>query len=196
MNRCFLSCLRCLTYPLERAGRAGPALCPGRVALGRVPLGQLPSLHRLRRPFRGVVRRLRRYYGAVRLPVLVHHRRASSDFPMRPVVCAKASTGSPGSRARCFRACTGSQTAQGSRPSRDGDGRDVAFRSFPRRRHPGGEWISRLNTRPARTPVNASPSPLRTPAHDSGPMWLARPSPCGSFIRNISPVSTGARKTL
>jgi hypothetical protein len=55
------------------------------------------------------------------------------------LVCAKASTGPPGSRARCIRACSGSQTAQGSRPPCDGDGRDVAFRAFPRRRHPGGE---------------------------------------------------------
>jgi hypothetical protein len=38
----------CLTYPLKRAGRAFPALSPERVALGRVPLGQLPSLLRLR----------------------------------------------------------------------------------------------------------------------------------------------------
>src|SRR5437867_4540972 len=76
--------LCCLTYALERAGRVGPALGPGRVALRRVPLGPLPSLPHLRRLFRGVVRRVRGYYRAVRLPVLVHHRRVSSDFSMRP----------------------------------------------------------------------------------------------------------------
>src|SRR5439155_13887300 len=76
--------LCCLTYALERAGRVGPALGPGRVALRRVPLGPLPSLPRLRCLFRGVVRRVPGYYGAVRLPVLVHHRRVSSDFSMRP----------------------------------------------------------------------------------------------------------------
>ncbi len=54
-------------------------------------------------------------------------------------MCAKASTGPPGSRARCVRVCSGSQTAQGWRPSCDGDGLHVAFRSFRRRRHPGGE---------------------------------------------------------
>src|SRR5207249_3816250 len=46
------------------------------------------------------------------------------------------------------------------------------------------EALSRLNTRPARTPVNAS----RTAAHDSGPVWVARPSPYDSLIRNTSPV--------
>ena len=35
--------------------------------------------------------------------------------------------------------------------------------------------ISRLNTGPARTPVNASPAPLQTPTHDSGPSWVATP---------------------
>src|SRR5881628_3166340 len=42
----------CLTYPLQRTGRAFPARCPGRVLLSRVPFGQTPSLH----PLRGRVR--------------------------------------------------------------------------------------------------------------------------------------------
>ncbi len=40
------------------------------------------------------------------------------------------------------------------------------------------EWAmqrQRLNTQPARTPVNASPTALRPPTHDSGPVWLATP---------------------
>ena len=32
---------------------------------------------------------------------------------------------------------------------------------------------------PARTPVNASPPPSRTSAHDSGPSWIATPSMSG-----------------
>src|SRR5207245_1575721 len=88
-----LSC--CLTYPLKRAGRAVPALSPERVALGRVPLGQLPSLPCLRGPFRGLVRQLPRYYGAVRLPVLVHHRRASSDFSIPPWCASRPARDSP-----------------------------------------------------------------------------------------------------
>ncbi len=73
----------CLTYSLERAGRAGPALRPGRDTLERVALGQLPSLHHLRGRSLGVVRWLPRYCGAVRLPAVVRHRRGSWDFPMR-----------------------------------------------------------------------------------------------------------------
>jgi hypothetical protein len=49
-----------------------------------------------------------------------------------------------------------------------------------------------FNTQPARTPVNASTASLRTPPHDSGPMWLARPSSYDSFIHNILPASAGA----
>ncbi len=47
--------------------------------------------------------------------------------------------------------------------------------------------ISGLHTRPARTPVNASPSSSRTPTHDSGTVWLATPSPSGTFIHYTSP---------
>lgn len=56
--------------------------------------------------------------------------------------------------------------------------------------------ISRLNTRPARTPVNASPPPYGRPTHDSGPVWFATPSPYDSFIRYTSPVLTGAFGTF
>src|SRR6266540_6129741 len=72
-----------LTYPLKRVEHAHPALCPGHVTLGRFPLGQPPSLHPLLSLRLDLVRRLCRYYGAVRLPMPVHHRRASLDFPMR-----------------------------------------------------------------------------------------------------------------
>jgi hypothetical protein len=44
--------------------------------------------------------------------------------------------------------------------------------------------LSRLYTRPARTPVTAS----RKAAHDSGPVWTANPSPYESCIGNTSPV--------
>src|SRR2546429_342016 len=73
----------CLTYPLKRAGHAWPALSPGHVTLKQIPLGQPPSVHRLLGLRLGFVRRLCSYYGAVRLPVSVHHRRASLDFPLR-----------------------------------------------------------------------------------------------------------------
>src|SRR5437016_14286225 len=51
---------------------------------------------------------------------------------------------------------------------------------------------SRLNTPPACAPVNASRSALRLNVHDSGPVWLAKPSPYGSFIRTSTPVYPGA----
>jgi hypothetical protein len=54
--------------------------------------------------------------------------------------------------------------------------------------------ISELNGWPACTPVNASPVALQRPTHDSGPVWLASPSPCDSFIHNSLPVFTGATK--
>jgi hypothetical protein len=52
--------------------------------------------------------------------------------------------------------------------------------------------LSRLNTRPAHTPVNASRPTSRSSAHDSGPEWLASPSLYDSFIRYTSPVYPGA----
>jgi hypothetical protein len=48
--------------------------------------------------------------------------------------------------------------------------------------------LSRLQTRPAGPPVSVSPSPSRTPTHDSGPGSVAGPSPDDSFIRKTSPV--------
>jgi hypothetical protein len=35
--------------------------------------------------------------------------------------------------------------------------------------------LSRLNTRPARAPVNASTPPSRSAPHDSGSVWVAKP---------------------
>ncbi len=67
----------------------------------------------------------------------------------------------------------------------------VAFRLMRRRRHPEAV-ISRLNGWPARTPINASPPPSRTPAHDSGPSWIATPSMSGVLIPFLPPVYPGA----
>ena len=64
---------------------ACPALCPVAVTLNRVPFGPLPSLHQLRRGRRTArfVRRLPRYYGAVRLPQPVHRRLVPTGFTTR-----------------------------------------------------------------------------------------------------------------
>ncbi len=45
-----------------------------------------------------------------------------------------------------------------------------------------------VHGRLARTPVNASPPSLRAATHDSGPVWLATPSPYDSCIHDIPPV--------
>ena len=186
--------LCCQTYPLQRTWRSLPALSPRRVLLGQVPLGQSPSLRPLRRRLPDFVRRLHRYYGTVRLPELVHRRRTSLDFPTRPA--APSAAGEPRasrfscevfpyvhgvcdragpwriSRYRCARWCLPLISTAS------------ASRSIPS--------LSRLNTRPARTPVNASTNPLRETPHDSGPLWVASLSACDSFIHNTSPVYPGA----
>src|SRR5664280_1366945 len=70
----------------QRTGRVNiTALSPRRVVLVRVPLGQPPFLHQLRRRLPGLVRQLRRYYAAVRLPTVVHLGLAALAFPERHV---------------------------------------------------------------------------------------------------------------
>ena len=183
----FLAC--CLTYPLQRTGRVVPAQSPGRVLLLQISLGQTPSLHLLRHRLPGFVRGLHRYYRSVRLPAFVHHRRTSSDFPMRP--SAGSALGKRGiSRFPCkvFRYVRGVC-------DRAGLGSTLRLRrtrcclpllltaSAPRR-----DDLSRLNTRPAPSPVNASATPSRATPHDSGPVWFARPSQYETFIHYTSPV--------
>jgi hypothetical protein len=56
--------------------------------------------------------------------------------------------------------------------------------------------ISQLNTQPACAPVNASPTALQLPTHDSGSGWLATPFLCDSFIHNSTPVYPGALRIL
>src|SRR5437016_2405381 len=69
----------------------------------------------------------------------------------------------------------GSTTAPGRPGARDDAPGHVAFRSKHSVGDPGVVF-SRLNTQPMRTPVNASPTPSRVSAHDSGTVWFARPS--------------------
>ena len=196
MNRCFLISRCRLTYPLERAGRVFPALSPERVTLGRVSLGQPPSLPRLHGRFLGFVRRVRRYYGAVRLPTSVRHRRTPFGFPIRSAALSAADRRGisrlprkvlpymPGvfdragsehtSRWRHAQCCLPrSSTASASR-------RACCLRSRA--------CISRLNTQPVRPPVNASSPPSRAAPHDSGSLWFARPSTRETFIHSTLPV--------
>src|SRR6516164_2361586 len=75
--------LRNFPYAFQRLGHAYPALRPARALLVRIPLGLRPWLHWLRSGSLRVVRRLRSYYGGVRLPAPVHHRLRLLAFPMR-----------------------------------------------------------------------------------------------------------------
>jgi len=140
-----------------------------RVLLWQVPFGQPSSLHPFRSRLPGFVRGLRRYYRAVRLPMSVRYRRTSLDFPTHPK--ATAALGELGisrfpsevsayvhgvsdraglwytSRYRCTRwGLPLLLTASASR----------------------SKFLTRLNTRPARSPVNASTPFLRMAPHDSG----------------------------
>ena len=186
----------CLTYPLKRAGHAWPALSPGHVTFKQIPLGQPPSVHRLLGLRLSFVRRLCSYYGAVRLPVSVHHRRASLDFPLRSGVFSSPDR----HRISRFplkvltymrRVSDRAEPTSGSRYRRFQFSLPlISTASAPRSSHRfrGGVSISRLNGWPVRTPVNASPAPLRAPMHDSEPVWIATPSPYETFIHNTLPV--------
>src|SRR3989442_5416390 len=135
------------------------------------------------------------HYRSVRLPRSVRHRRTSLDFPMRPK--ATAALGGLGisrfpcevsayvhgvsdraglwltSRYRCTRCCLPlSPTASTSRSNR----------------------LTRLNTRPARSPVNASTPPSRAAPHDSGSMWVAKPLSYDFFIHYNLAGLTGAQE--
>src|SRR5271157_1857995 len=173
-----------LPYPRERAVRTDPALRPERVALLRAPLGRGPSLHRLRPRSLGFVRQLLRYYDPVRLLAPVHHRRASLDFPMRPAETFPADERETSRLPReVIRCVFGVSDRAGSAcvwPWRRTRSRLPHFStaSAPRKAsglHPRA-WISRLNTRPAPSPVHASPLPSRATTQDSGTVWLALPS--------------------
>src|SRR5947209_18023089 len=160
---------------------------------GRVPLGQSPSLHRLRRRLPGLVRRLHRYYETVRLPGFVHRRRASLDFPTRPA--ASSATGEP--RTSRF-SCEVFPYVHGV-CDRAGPVRISRYRcaqwclpTIPTASASRTKLLSRLNTRPARAPVNASAIPSRESPHDSGPLWVASPSTYDSFIHHTPPVYPGA----
>jgi len=103
-------------------------------------------------------------------------------FPVRTWrSLVRPEAGPPGFRTQCFYACQRSPTPPGPSPPCQNGVDSVAFRVFGARRHQRKTPISGLNTLPACSPVNASPTPLPTPAHDSGPVWLAKPSLSGTY---------------
>ena len=177
---------------VSATGRPCPAQCPGSAARPRIPFDQPPSLHLLRADQRHqFVRKLRRYYAAVRLPAVVHHRRTPLDFTMRPRHhCRGDRRISRFSRRLrpCMLGVSDLAGYQRSLPERYVDcclppaSTGSASRTKP---------FSRLNTQPALSPVNASPGESLHPTHDSGPLRLASPLTYDSFIHNNLPVYPG-----
>ena len=108
-----------------------PVLCPARVRLNRVPLGPRPWLHLLRSRLPGLVRRLRRYYGGVRLLPPVHHWLRLLAFPMRtsPVLrlARRGISRFPDKKRTCI---PGSKTTSGRRSTRGIALRRIAFRMY------------------------------------------------------------------
>jgi hypothetical protein len=179
-----------LPYPFYLVLQAFSGTVPG-ACFGRSdspqpdPFPPLPPPGGLSPP---LVRLFLRYYGSVRLPTSVHRCRAPLRFTARPSLFGQ--TGDlpvPMQKA--------SRRAQGLRPR----GANTLLALTKRIVLPSMQvdavgapvlnLFSRLNAWPAFFPVNASPVPLRTPAHDSGPMWLAKPSSYGTFIHCFLPVS-------
>ena len=166
--------------------------------LAQVSLGQTPSLHLLRHRYSGFVRRLPRYYGSVRLPVFVHHRIPSLDFPIRPkrTGCSWENPGSLNFRARYVPTC------QGHRPRRTPAQLAIALDRMLPSALCQGVGVLKLGVFrgsiawPVVPPVYASYLTLRPCPQDSEPVWLARPSPYDSFIRYILPVRCGRLVSL
>jgi len=176
-------------HAFQLTGHDTPVLSPVRVSLELVPFDQSPSLHPLRDGWLSrLVRRLRGYYDSVRLPMFVHRQITSLDlltrsarhladkhrlsrFPREVSPYVHGVSDRAGlwctSRYRCTRCCLPlSPTASASR----------------------SKFLTRLNTRPARSPVNASTPLLRAAPHDSGPMWVASSHSYEFCIHYTSPV--------
>ena len=178
-----------MTYPPQRTVHARSGTESDRhVLLAGIPLGQAPFLHPLRDRWPGLVRRLRRYYEPVRLPMSVHHRRASWDFPTRPTAFTAVGRHGISRFSREVWPCMRGVFDRAGFPGvlrwrRQRCGLPLSpTASAPRRK------LSRLNGQPARPPVNASRRQSPASTHDSGPVWAANPSPYDSFIHYTSPV--------
>src|ERR1700730_2818392 len=115
-------------------------------------------------------------------------RRVPQFHPLR------VSTGPPGSRARCFRTCSGSQTARDPVASRDIDATDIAFRLLLQRRRPEGRWFRGSIPSPHVPLSTLRCRPRRWLRMTRGPVWVASPSPYDSFIHDTSPVYPGAQQ--
>src|SRR5215469_5488419 len=183
-----------LTHTLQPAWPARPARCLARVRLGRVLLGQRPSLRSLRGRWPVLVRLLRRYYSAVRLPVSVHEGLSASRV-LLPARCHVAN-GRPWGLPVLARGVSPHAWGLGLRrvESRLALASVLVLLSA----HTDGVSTRDLDDYGAQCPACGCPCPtlqVRScgpPSHGSGSGWLATPSLCDSFIRYSPPVYPGA----
>src|SRR5258707_9194701 len=188
VNRNFLSLLaacRTRSNPLDASSRLGvrDAFCWGRFPLAR-PLPSIPSAA-------GCPALFGDFAGTVGLsdfpgPFVIGVR---PDFPTRPR--ATATLGGLGiSRfpSEVFTYVHGVSDRAGlcnaSRYRRSRWGLPLLLTASASR----SNCLTRLNTRPARSPVNASTPPLRAAPHDSGPMGVPVPHSYDFCIHYTSPV--------
>ena len=113
-----------------------------------------------------VVRQLPRYYAAVRLPSVMAHRRTPLGFPMRSALNVAEDLGTSRFPCEIFPRVRGVSDRAGSDAASPKRRHRCGLRLSPTTSAPRttrssrrGERITRLDTQPARTPVNASPAP-------------------------------------
>ena len=184
-------------YPLRLTLHALSAQSPLRVLPSRFPFGQSPSLHLLRHWYSSFVRRLRGYYGSVRLPTIVHHRRTSLDFPMRSdsIMDSDDHGISRFSRGWFMYVLRVSDRVGPNRISLHRPDRYCLPKS-PTPSATKRKFISRLNTWPIHPFVNASRLNLQTAPHNSSPAREANPFRQRIFQSATNPpVYPGARRS-
>jgi hypothetical protein len=138
------------------------------------------------------VRALLRYYKPVRLPAVVHRGRAPSGFSARTAPTGRGQRRDlPGSVQDV------SMRAWGLRPR--GVRTLLAMAKCPMLPSTSGNGVgtpnaklSRLNTQPASSPVNACQTASRPPSHDLGAVWFATPSLLETFTPYTLPAYPGA----
>jgi len=174
-----------LARPCVRCVRCRPAFPPER------SWGPPPFLHRLRHRWRGFVRRLPRYYGAVRLLPSVHHRlRPSRPSRHGPLPRRDGQTRDlPVSVQRVSIRAWGLRPRKAGSDARLGAPAHVAFPIVPQGRRFGCIFFRGSIPSPHVPLSTLRAHPRGYDTHDSGPVWMASPSPYGSFIRNSSPAS-------
>jgi hypothetical protein len=135
----------------------------------------LPSIPLRRQIFTTIVRELRRYYEAVRIPMTVHRRRASLDFTARTTTVFTAVTNHGASR---FSRRLIGYMLKVSDPAKHPPlsplrAMDCCLPDISRPSALGFNILSGLNTWPISNPVNASSASLRIRPHDSGSLSMA-----------------------